>query len=151
MLFSLGGVEGRRVVDLFCGTGAMGIEALSRGAAEVTFVDADPAAVDAVRQNLAEVGLGDAERLGDATCTRADATDWAKRTAARYDVACCDPPYGFEDWDRLLDALPADLAVLESDEDVVLPEGWAVLRSRRYGGTIVTVARPERVAEKGRS
>jgi len=57
MLFSLGGVEGLQVADLFAGTGAMGIEALSRGAASVTFVERDPGSVEAVRANLAAVGL----------------------------------------------------------------------------------------------
>ncbi len=151
ILFSLGGVEGRRVADLFCGTGAMGIEALSRGAAAATFVDADAAAIESVRDNLVAVGLGDAERDGEATCTRADAVDWVRRTVARYDVVFCDPPYDFAAWPDLLEALPADLAVLESGAVLSLPEGWDVLKSRRYGGTIVTIARPERVAEKGRS
>ncbi len=154
VLYSLGGVDGRQVADLFCGTGAMGIEALSRGAASATFVDRDAAAIAAVRDNLVSVGLGQAEAAGEATCVRAEAGDWAARTAARFDVAFCDPPYDYEGWDRLVRALPADLAVLESREHVVLPEGWEVLRSKRYGGTIVTVARPERVAEhaeKGRS
>lgn len=151
ILYSLGGVEGRQVVDLFCGTGAMGIEALSRGAAAVTFVDRDLAAIEAVRDNLAGVGLGSAERTGEATCIRAEVAGWLGGTAARYDVAICDPPYDYGQWDRLVTRLPADLAVLESREHVPVPDGWEVLRSRRYGGTIVTIARPERVAEKGRS
>src|ERR1700729_2133336 len=59
ILGSRGGVVGLRVVDLFCGSGALGVEALSRGAASVTFVDSDPSALDAVRQNLGAVGLGE--------------------------------------------------------------------------------------------
>ena len=57
ILGSRGGVEGLAVVDLFCGSGAFGVEALSRGAASAIFVDSDPAALDAVRANLAAVGL----------------------------------------------------------------------------------------------
>lgn len=151
ILYSLGGVEGRFVADLFCGTGALGIEALSRGAAAVTFVDRDPDAVSAVRDNLAAVGLGDAERDGQVTCTQAEVADWAARSAARYDVVFCDPPYDFDDWPALLSALPGDLAVLESRAEMPLPRGWEVLRCKRYGGTIVTVARRVRAAEKGRS
>ena len=151
VLYSLGGVEGRQVVDLFCGTGALGIEALSRGAAAVTFVDRDAASVTSVRENLVAVGLADAERNGEATCTRAEVGEWVARTAARYDVAFCDPPYDFADWGPLLAGLPADLAVLESRDVIEPPEGWTVLRSKHYGGTIVTVIRPVRVAEKGRS
>ena len=77
ILFSLGGVDGLMVADLFAGSGAMGIEALSRGAASVTFVDRSPEALAAVRANLASVGLADAERDGDATVVRADAASWA--------------------------------------------------------------------------
>jgi len=149
MLFSLGGVEGLQVVDLFAGTGAMGIEALSRGAASVTFVEQDARSVDAIRANLVSVGMDDAEARGDATVVRADADAWVARTVARYDLALCDPPYGYDGWEALVAALPADLAVLESGAELVAPEGWEVLRSKRYGGTIVTVARPERATQKG--
>src|ERR1700676_1893531 len=65
ILFSLGGVDGLQVADLFAGSGALGIEALSRGAASVTFVDRDPVALAAVQDNLASVGLGDAVGSGD--------------------------------------------------------------------------------------
>jgi 16S rRNA (guanine966-N2)-methyltransferase len=151
ILYSLGGVEGRQVADLFCGTGALGIEALSRGAAAATFVDRDPLAIEAVRSNLTAVGLADAERTGEATCLRADVHSWVARTAARYDVVLCDPPYDYEDWDRLVSRLPADLAILESRGAVDMPNDWAVLKSKQYGDTIVTVARPGRVAQKGLS
>jgi 16S rRNA (guanine966-N2)-methyltransferase len=151
ILYSLGGAEGRRVADLFCGTGALGIEAVARGAASSTFVDRDAAAIEAVRDNLTAVGLGDAERTGEATCVRADVDDWMGRTAARFDVAFCDPPYEYQGWDRLASGLPADLAVLESRDQLELPSPWEVLKSKRYGGTIVTVARVGRAAQKGLS
>ena len=147
ILFSLGGVDGMQVADLFAGSGALGIEALSRGAASVTFVDRDPAALSAVRRNLASVGLADPERSGDATLVRADADSWVATTAARYDLVLCDPPYDYDRWDGLLSRLPADLAILESAGEVRPPPGWGVVKSRRYGGTIVTVARPEPVTE----
>ena len=89
ILFSLGGVDGLQVVDLFAGTGALGIEALSRGAASVTFVEKDAASVAGVRANLAAVGLGDAETAGDATVVRADADGWVASTASRFDLALC--------------------------------------------------------------
>jgi 16S rRNA (guanine966-N2)-methyltransferase len=149
ILFSLGGVDGLQVVDLFAGSGAMGIEALSRGAAAVTFVDHSTAALTAVRQNLAAVGLGDAERTGDATVVRADVAPWVATTAARYDLVLCDPPYDYDGWEPLVAHLPGDLAVLESGAEIAPPPGWGVIKSKRYGGTIVTVARPELVAEKG--
>lgn len=143
ILFSLGGVDGLQVVDLFAGSGALGIEALSRGATSVTFVEQDGGALEAVRANLVGVGLPDAERAGDATLIRADVDRWVATTASRYDLALCDPPYGYRGWEALLTRLPADLAVLESGAPIPTVSGWRVLKSRRYGGTIVTVARPE--------
>ena len=149
ILFSLGGVEGLQVVDLFAGTGAMGIEALSRGAASVTFVDASPVALTALRANLTSVGLAEDGLNGDATVIRADAMSWVATTVSRYDLVLCDPPYGFDQWEALVARLPGDLAILESDSEIPAPCGWGVIKSKRYGGTIVTVARPELVARKG--
>jgi len=147
ILFSRGGVEGAQVVDLFAGSGALGIEALSRGAASVTFVERHAEALAAIRANLDSVGLAGAERDGDATVVRADVDSWVATTASRYDLALVDPPYHYEDWATLVPRLPADLAVLESGAEIASPEGWVVIRSKRYGGTIVTVARPELVTE----
>ncbi len=149
ILFSAGGVDGLLVADLFAGSGALGIEALSRGAASVTFVDRDPVALASIRDNLAAVGLPDAEAAGDDTIVRAEVGSWVATTLARFDLVLCDPPYDYDAWPDLVARLPADMAVLESDRDIALPEGWGVLRSRRYGGTLVTVAHPERVHEKG--
>ena len=145
ILFSLGGVEGMQVVDLFAGSGALGIEALSRGAASVTFVEREPAALTAVTANLASLGLDDAERARDTMVIRADAEAWVTTTASRYDLALCDPPYQYEGWPTLIGRLPADLCVLESGSAITAPEGWGVIKSKRYGGTIVTVTRPEPV------
>jgi 16S rRNA (guanine966-N2)-methyltransferase len=135
ILGSRGGVDGLRVVDLFCGSGALGVEALSRGAAAATFVDQDAGALEAVRANLAAVGL-EAE---PATMVRATLPGWLAG-AASFDLALCDPPYSFDAWPELLGLLRADTAVLESAEPIGLPEGWMVARERRYGGTLVTVA-----------
>ncbi len=149
MLFSLGGVDGLVVADLFAGTGAMGIEALSRGAASVTFIERDPKSIEGIRANLSAVGLGGAEAGGDAAIVRADVDGWVTQTASRFDLVLCDPPYDNAGWDTLVARLPADLVVLESSKPIVAPDGWEVLKSKRYGGTIVTVARPERATEKG--
>jgi 16S rRNA (guanine966-N2)-methyltransferase len=149
ILFSLGGVDGLQVADLFAGSGALGIEALSRGASSVTFVDHSPEALAAVRGNLASVGLGDAEREGEATVIRADVDPWVATTAARYDLILCDPPYDYQGWETLVARLPADLAVLESGTEITAPSGWGVIKTKRYGSTIVTVARPELVTKKG--
>ena len=116
ILFSLGGVEGLQVADLFAGTGAMGIEALSRGAASVTFVDASPGRP---RHAAGESGIGGPGR-GRAgwRCHRHPGRrrcrGWRPR-ASRYDLVLCDPPYGFDQWEALVARLPGDLAVLESE------------------------------------
>jgi len=137
ILGSQGGVDGLAVVDLFCGSGALGVEALSRGAVSATFVDADPDALAAVRRNLEAVGL-DAE---PATLVRAALPGWLESTAAGvFDLALCDPPYDFGDWPALLGALRADTVVMESAAPIALGGPWVVARERRYGGTLVTVA-----------
>jgi len=135
ILGSRGGVDGLSVVDLFCGSGALGLEALSRGAASATFVDQDPGALDAVRTNLDAVGLGDQP----ATVVRAALPGWLAG-APSFDLALCDPPYTFDEWPQLLGILRVETAVLESALPVDFPEGWMVARERRYGGTLVTVA-----------
>ena len=137
ILGSQGGVEDLAVADLFCGSGALGVEALSRGAASSTFVDLDPDALAAVRLNLAAVGLDEEP----ATLVRAALPGWLESAAAgSFDLALCDPPYDFEEWPVLLGALRADAVVMESATPIVLPEAWVVARERRYGGTLVTVA-----------
>jgi 16S rRNA (guanine966-N2)-methyltransferase len=135
MLTSMGAVAGATAVDLFAGTGAMGIEALSRGAAAVTFVDSDPLALATVRANLAATGLA-----GDtATVVRADALAWLQG-APPFDLALVDPPYAFTGWPGLMERLAAAVAVCESAVELDLGPQWEVRRCRRYGGTVVTVA-----------
>jgi 16S rRNA (guanine966-N2)-methyltransferase len=133
-LGSLGAIDGARVLDLFAGTGALGIEALSRGAASAVFVDSDPQAVAAVRTNLETTGL-----VG--TVVRADAVSFLETCDERFDLVLADPPYAFDGWDELLARLPAPLAALESGEAVDPGPGWEVLRQRRYGDTAITIAR----------
>ncbi len=135
-LGSLGVVEGARVVDLFAGTGALGIEALSRGAAHATFVDSDPAAVAAIRDNLRHTGLeAAAEVVGG------DVLAFLRGCRQTFDLALVDPPYAFGGWAELMPLVPATLAALESSEPVDPGPGWETLRARRYGGTVVTLAR----------
>ena len=136
-LGSLDVVGGSRVLDLFAGSGALGIEALSRGAAHATFVDHDRAARRAVEANLATCGFADRARVVASTADRflADAG------AERWDLALLDPPYGYDGWPALWAALPADVAVAETSHEAAPPEGWEVLRSRRYGRTWVTILR----------
>ena len=135
-------VEGARVLDLYAGSGAMGLEALSRGADSVVFVEADPEAVRAIERNL------DKLRLTGATVVRLSATAALTQEAAagrKYDLVLLDPPYAMTDYDslaRYLTRVLADdgLLVLESaaKTEPELP-GLAVRTTRRYGSTRVTV------------
>jgi 16S rRNA (guanine966-N2)-methyltransferase len=132
----MGGVEHLRVADLYCGSGAMGVEALSRGAASVTFVDHERSALETVRSNLRAVGLAE----HPATVVRATLPEWLAR-APTFDLALCDPPYRFDRWPELLGLLRAGVVVMESAGPVAVPAGWEVVKARHYGGTLVTVAR----------
>jgi 16S rRNA (guanine966-N2)-methyltransferase len=150
-LGSLDVLTAASVLDLFAGTGALGIEALSRGATSAVFVDADPRAVLAVKDNLAATGLADRARVvqsdvfrflaaaptGPAPTGPAEASP----EAPRFDIAFADPPYAFTDWDRLLAVVPARLVAIEARGHVALGPAWDPLRSRRYGDTVVTLAR----------
>ena len=134
-LTSQGLVEGASVLDLFAGTGALGIEALSRGATRATFVEADPAAVAAIRANLATTGLT------GGTVVVADALSFLIEPGEHFDLAFVDPPYSFTAWSEILGRLPAAVAVLEARRAVDPGGGWEVTRSARYGDTSVTVVR----------
>jgi 16S rRNA (guanine(966)-N(2))-methyltransferase RsmD len=135
-------VEGARVLDLYAGSGAMGLEALSRGADSAVFVEADPEAVRTIERNL------DKLRLTRATVVRLSATAALTQEAAagrKYDLVLLDPPYAMTDYDslaRYLTRVLADdgLLVLESaaKTEPELP-GLAVRTTRRYGSTRVTV------------
>ena len=135
-------VEEARVLDLYAGSGAMGLEALSRGAASVVFVEADPEAVRAIERNL------DRLRLTGATVLRRDATTGlANEVAAgrKYDLVLADPPYAMTDYHALARYLPRVLAddgllVLESAARTEPElEDLIVRTTRKYGSTRVTV------------
>lgn len=135
-LYSLGAIEGTRVLDLFAGTGALGIEALSRGAAEATFVEHDRAVASLLRRNLEATGLATA-----ATVMVVDVHAALDELARHwFDVALVDPPYAFDDWPQLLSRLPAELVVAESDRRVDVGPRFAIHHHRRHGGTVVTFA-----------
>lgn len=143
VLGSLVDLDGMSVVDLFAGSGAMGIEALSRGAASTVFVEDAAAAVGAIRGNLATLGLEDRARV-----VREDVVLFLDRPH-QFDLALCDPPYEFASWDEVLARLHAAMAVLESRRPVEIPVGWEVVRNKRYGGTLVTVVRSLGAHQKG--
>ena len=133
-LESMGGLHGAAVVDLFAGTGALGIEALSRGASSAVFVDTDPAALMAVRSNLEATGL---TRSGEVV--RSDVVQFLERGHVGFDLAFVDPPYEFQAWDEVSARLDARIVVLESNREVDLGGSWRTTKQKRYGDTVVTV------------
>jgi 16S rRNA (guanine966-N2)-methyltransferase len=143
VLGSLVDLDDLSVADLFAGTGAMGIEALSRGAGSTVFVEDSPSALGSIRGNLAMLGLEERAKV-----VRDDVLRFVGRPH-HFDLALCDPPYEFAAWDRLLTHLHATLAVLESRRPVEVPVGWEVMRNKRYGGTLVTVVRSLGAHQKG--
>jgi 16S rRNA (guanine966-N2)-methyltransferase len=137
MLESRGGLNELVVADLYCGSGAMGIEALSRGAAKVYFVDTDPACLAAAKSNLEPLGLG-----GDAVFVRASLPIWSP--PRDLDLVLADPPYGPLDLASVLHGVDAERAVIENDRHMDAPEGWSVTKTKRYGTTLVTMLEPTR-------
>lgn len=142
MLTSMGGVEGAAVADLFAGSGALGIEALSRGAASAVLVERSAAAVAAIQENLASVG----ELPGTATVVRGDVLAWASgpHPVAGWDLVLADPPYSWQAWPALLAALRPLTSVLVAETGAgwgSVP-GWETVRVRHYGTTVVTILEP---------
>jgi 16S rRNA (guanine966-N2)-methyltransferase len=133
-LESMGGLDGAKVVDLFAGTGALGIEALSRGASRAVFVDADPVALAVVRSNLEATGL-----THNGHVVRSDVVRFLQRQHEGFDLAFADPPYEFQAWDQVLPLLGARIAVLESNRELDLGGSWRTTKQKRYGDTVVTV------------
>ena len=130
---SLDLIDGARVLDLFAGTGAMGIEALSRGAAHCTFVESDRRALEVLRTNLRVLGL---EKRS--TVVSGDATSSMVSVHAA-DVVIADPPYGFDAWPSVVRNIPEEsFVVIESGSTISVPDGWEAVREKRYGRTVVT-------------
>jgi 16S rRNA (guanine966-N2)-methyltransferase len=128
-------IPGARALDLFAGSGALGLEALSRGAKVAEFVDVESRSVTTIRENADRLGAGES-----AVVHRADALRFASRlTAGAFDVAFADPPYGHELATRLAElwlATPfARILGIEHRVDEILPGGDD---TRRYGTTAVT-------------
>lgn len=142
---SLGGrCEGLKVLDLFAGSGALGLEAWSRGAAAVTFVEQHPVVWKNLQQNIDTL---DGEGLGKVACIKADAIRWLERGGAPFDLILADPPYDLPNAMLLtLEAIARHSVLTEggtlvyelrSSGVVQLPEGWKVVRDKTYGKTRV--------------
>ncbi len=152
---SLGGsCEGLKVLDLFAGSGALGLEAWSRGAESVTFIEHHPAVWNILKGN---VDLLASEQLGRTACVKADALRWLERAGERFDLILADPPYDMPDAMRLTLLGIADHSVLTATGRVVyelrssgavdIPDGWTVLRDKTYGKTRVIMLQLNREDE----
>lgn len=142
---SRGGLDGARVLDLYAGSGAVGLESLSRGAADVLMVESDPRAARVIRENITTIGLPGARLV----------TDRAERALARgpggttRDFVFADPPYAVSNTDieRILAALaarawlaPGALVVVERgarSDPLTWPAGYRGDRCRRYGEAVL--------------
>ena len=135
-------IEGRRVLDLFAGSGQLGIEALSRGAESATFVDCNDQSLKAVKQNLQNTGLA-----AKATVHKSDYATFALRCTQKFDIAFLDPPYKagiLEDAVSKIIPLMSDYGKIfcEHPTELKMPEkidSFAVTKIYRYGKTLVTV------------
>ena len=141
-------VEGRRVLDLFAGTGQLGIEALSRGAASAVFVDASRDAANLVRENLRRTRLTDCARI-----VRRDSIAYLRSCHDKFDLILLDPPYA----QKLLENALRQISEIDilSDRGIIICErpseksvldpvpGLTLDRERRYGGTLISLYRKD--------
>jgi 16S rRNA (guanine966-N2)-methyltransferase len=151
-----GSLEGLRVLDLFAGSGALGIESLSRGAVSVTFVEHDRAALSALTQNLKSMGVESKARVVAEDAVRA--LDVLQARGDRFDAAFLDPPYGAPEAELALAALglaslvhAGGILVLEHATADAPPEhaGLALLRTRAYGSVSLTLYEVRSPGESG--
>jgi len=143
--------EGARVLDLFAGTGALGLEALSRGALSAVLVESDPRTFAVMRRNVLELGASGAEPL---LMDYRAALRVLTRRCSRFDLAFLDPPYGKGIAARSADDLagagvlePGGTVVVEEAErtgELPFPPGWERFEDRRYGDTRVMIFTVER-------
>lgn len=134
-------LEGMRVLDLFAGTGALGLEALSRGAARVSFVDDGAAARALLRTNIEK-----ARAMGSTDLWRRDATKLGVNRGPGYDLVFMDPPYGKALGEAAIQSAleggwltDGALVIWEDSTPPTLPQGFELLDQRRYGDTLVTI------------
>ncbi|WP_084960099.1 16S rRNA (guanine(966)-N(2))-methyltransferase RsmD [Thermoactinospora rubra] len=146
-LGSMAGLEGARVLDLYSGSGAIGLEAVSRGAVHATLVESDPRAVRTIRANIQALGF---QARAELVADRVERVV-AKPCAEPYDIVFADPPYALDDPGPVLEALRgngwlAEGAVVAFEresrgKDMVWPPGYVEDRVRRYGEAAVWYGR----------
>lgn len=141
----IGSFEGLEVADLFAGTGALGLEALSRGAARCLFVDKDPAAVAVLRRNIEKLGAGTQAEV------RTQAAELAAPPPRPCDLVLMDPPYGTGLGQKALERIASGgwlapgawVSIETSREPLDPPASFAVEAERRFGKALITLLRHE--------
>ncbi len=143
-------VRDGKVLDVFAGSGALGIEALSRGAQSCTFVENSPAAAEIVRKNLENTRLSGTLILGDAV-------SFLERTKEKFSLIFLDPPYDGGFYKPVLSKIaekemlePGGVLVLEkrADAEMPLPDGLEILKDRKYGKTAILLIVPTKKGEE---
>lgn len=143
-LFSLGGVESNLVLDAFAGSGALGLEALSRGAAHAVFMEQDPEVIQTLRANIDALGFAARSTVMEGDALRL--LENGAHDSKAYDIAFCDPPYAFSRWDELLSKLDCGLLVAETNrefEPKAPPQQnfqWKIHKFKKYGTIFITIA-----------
>ena len=141
----IGSFEGLEVADLFAGTGALGLEALSRGAAHCTFIEKDPAAIAVLRRNADALGAAGRAEI------RASSAEHAAAPSRARDLVLIDPPYGTGLAQKALDRIaeggwlaPGAWVSLElHGEEIAVPAGLALEADRRFGKATILLLRRE--------
>ncbi|MDD4495300.1 MAG: 16S rRNA (guanine(966)-N(2))-methyltransferase RsmD [Eubacteriales bacterium] len=147
-------IEDARVLDLFAGTGSLGIEALSRGSRSAVFVDKSPDSIAIIRENLRHTGLSDGSTVINSDVYKAinnmsKAANNMSHNADKFDIIFLDPPYNAGLVEDVLNEIVAGgiiktngLVVVETDISNLPPEeskGLRVIKNRRYGRTLITI------------
>ena len=140
-------IEGREVLDLYAGSGQMGLEALSRGAIRATFIDNSAAAVDIIKKNIIKTKL-----IDGSVCLKSDVNDFLKRARGQFDIVFIDPPYAMHAVSSALEIMverklikPSTIIVCESEEENIfennpsLAEHFVVKKRAKYGMAHITV------------
>ena len=140
-------IEGREVLDLYAGSGQMGLEALSRGASRATFIDTSAAAVDIIKKNIIKTKL-----IDGAVCLKSDVGDYLKRARGQFDIVFIDPPYALRAVCPALEVMlarkllkPSSIIVCESEEenifeaDPAIEKCFTVKKRAKYGMAHITV------------
>lgn len=139
-------IEGRTFLDLFAGSGQMGIEALSRGAEDAVFVDTNPDAISIIKSNLEKTGFSERSKV-----IRSDYFSFIASCREQFDIAFIDPPYREGLFEKALSAVSGimkshGIIVCEHPTDIKLPEAlgdFKIERERKYSKIVITIYRKD--------